>query len=515
MATATVHQPVLPDHCNLPETAMDSTAEMKTCRLAIIGSGFGGIGLAYYLTRAGITDFVILEKADDLGGTWRENTYPGAACDVPSHLYSYSFEPHYPWSNRYAPQAEILAYIRHVASKYDLNRYIRYSAEVSSAEFDAQHGLWEIALADGSKLRAQAMVSAVGQLHRPAIPDIPGLGKFAGKSFHSARWDHSYDFKGKSVAVIGTGASAVQFLPIIAEQAAHLDLHQRSPGWVVPKVDRKFSRFERWMLDTFPIIHDLDRLRVYCITEALAYAYDGHKWAETLVTWLAKIQLRLQVKDPVLRKRLTPNFPIGCKRILLSMDWLRALARPNVEVVTEAIKEVTTDGIVSADGKERKVDVILFGTGFAATQFLTPMRVTGRDGLDLHAQWKKGAEAYLGMTVSGFPNFYMLYGPNTNVGSGSIIYMLECQQRYVVQMLQAGEKQGWVYAEVRDDAHEKYVTEIRQRSAATTFEGGCQSWYTTAEGRNTNNWVGLMREFKRRTAKPELTDYRVTTLPAN
>ncbi|HEY1075451.1 MAG TPA: NAD(P)/FAD-dependent oxidoreductase [Fontimonas sp.] len=495
-------------------TTTETDATEAIHRAIIIGAGFGGIGLAYYLRQAGIGDFVILEKADDLGGTWRENTYPGAACDVPSHLYSYSFEPHYPWASRYGSQAEILEYIRHCANKFDLTRHIRYNAEVSAADFDAGTGLWTVTLADGSRLRTRALISGVGQLHRPSIPNIPGLATFRGTQFHSARWDHGYDFNGKSVAVIGTGASAVQFVPIIAQQVARLDLYQRSPGWVIPKVERRFSRFERWLLDTFPIIHDLDRLRVYLFTEALAYAYDGHKWAEKLITWFSKAQLRIQVRDPALRKKLTPDFPIGCKRILLSLDWLRTMVRPNVEVVTDAIAEITTDGVRTVDGRERKVDAILFGTGFAATQFLTPMRVTGRDGLDLHVRWQQGAEAYLGMTVNGFPNFYMLYGPNTNVGSGSIIFMLECQQRYIVQMIEAGSRQGWSYAEVREDAHEKYVAEMRQRSAQTTFEGGCQSWYTTADGRNTNNWVGLMREFRQRTAKPELTDYRVTTVPA-
>lgn len=483
-------------------------------RVIVIGAGFGGIGLGYYLRRAGISNFVILEKAEDLGGTWRENTYPGAACDVPSHLYSYSFEPHYPWTSRYAAHHQILDYIRHCAKKYDIERHIRYRAEVSAAAFDAGKGLWTVTLADGSTLRGRTLVSGVGQLHRPSIPKIPGLEKFAGKQFHSARWDHDYDFNGKNVAVIGTGASAVQFVPVIAQQVKRLDLYQRSPGWVIPKVERVFSRFERWLLDTFPVIHDLDRLRIYLTTEALAYAYDGHKWAETLVTWFSKLQLRIQVRDPVMRKKLTPDFPIGCKRILLSVDWLRALVRKNVDVVTDAVTEVTADGVRSADGTERKVDAIVFGTGFTATQFLTPMKVTGLEGRDLHSDWKNGAEAYLGMAVNGYPNFYMLYGPNTNVGSGSIIYMLECQQRYIVQMVQAGTAQGWAYADLRADVHESYVAEMKQRSAETTFEGGCQSWYTTADGRNTNNWVGLMREYRKRTAAPVLTDYRVTTLPA-
>jgi len=487
---------------------MDSSTRRARTRVAIVGSGFGGLGMGYYLRRAGIEDFVIFEKAADLGGTWRENTYPGAACDIASHLYSYSFEPHYPWSSRYAPQAEILGYLRHCASKYDLTRHLRFNAEVTAAAFDAVRGVWTLTFRDGSQVDAETVVSAVGQLHRPAIPDIPGRESFQGRMFHSAHWDHGYDLTGKRVAVIGTGASAIQFVPAIAPKLRQLIVYQRSPGWIVPKFDRIFSRFERWLLDTFPIIHDLDRARIYWITEALAYAYEGHKWLEKLVTAFSKLQYYIQLRDPVLRKKLIPDYPIGCKRILLTRDWLPTLARPNSELVTDAVTEITASGVRSADGKLREVDAIIWGTGFAATQFLAPMQVTGRDGLDLHKTWTRGAEAYLGMAVSGFPNFFMLYGPNTNLGSGSIIYMLECQQRYVVKMLQrrAAERLGPV--EVTAEAQKAYVDEMQARSQNTTFVGGCHSWYITEDGRNTNNWVGLMREYRQRTAEPVMAHYR-------
>ncbi|AXQ31311.1 NAD(P)/FAD-dependent oxidoreductase [Solimonas sp. K1W22B-7] len=480
-------------------------------QVAIIGAGFGGLGMGYYLKQAGIENFTIFEKADEVGGTWRENTYPGSGCDIPSHLYSYSFEPHYPWAYRYGKQAEILEYQRHVARKYGLGRHIRFNAEISATEFDEASGLWTLQLPGGERIQARQVVSAVGQLHRPAYPKLPGLERFKGKAFHSARWDHGFDLKGKSVAVIGTGASAVQFVPEIAKQVQKLHVFQRTPGWFVPKFEKAFGPFTQWLLKTFPILHDIDRWRIFFVAETLAYAYNGNKWVEKLVTLLARTHLRIQVRDPQLRARLTPDFPVGCKRILLSNDWLPTMVRPNVEVVADAIREVTEDGVITADGKLRKVDALIYGTGFTATDFLAPMQVRGLGGQDLRQTWRDGAEAYLGMSVAGFPNFFMLYGPNTNVGSGSIIHMLECQQRYIAQMAQAQLRQGWRYADLRTEAQVAYREEIQLRSSQTTYAGNCQSWYKTAEGRNTNNWVGSMLEFRRRTAQPDFAAYRTAT----
>jgi len=487
---------------------MSTNLPKAPLQVAIIGAGFGGLGLAYYLKQAGIEDFMILEKAQEVGGTWRENTYPGSGCDIPSHFYSYSFEPHYPWAYRYGKQNEILDYQRHVTRKYGIGRHIRFGCEVGGAEFDEASGLWTVQLPGGERLQARHLISAVGQLHRPAYPKIPGLERFKGKAFHSANWDHGYDLSGKRVAIIGTGASAVQFVPAIAPLVKEMKVYQRTPGWFVPKFEKAFGPFTRWLLNSLPFIHDLDRLRIFFICEALAYAYNGHKWMEKLVTLLAKTHLWLQVRDPVLRKKLTPDFPVGCKRILLSNDWLPTMARPNVEVVSDAIREVTESGVVTADGQLREVDALIYGTGFAATDFLTPMQVRGLGGQDLRAGWQLGAEAYLGMTVSGFPNFYMLYGPNTNVGSGSIIFMLEQQQRYVVQMIQAQQARGSRYADLRREAQAAYAGEMQTRSAQTTYSGNCQSWYKTAEGRNTNNWVGSMLEFRRRLRQPDFTAYR-------
>jgi len=483
------------------------TSAVRRYDVAIIGAGFGGIGMAHYLKRAGIENFVILEKADDVGGTWRENTYPGSGCDVPSHMYSFSFEPRYPWAWRYAKQPEILAYARHCADRHGVRPHIRFGCEVREAAYDDAAQIWRLRLADGSALEAVTLVSAVGQLHRPAYPSIPGRERFQGVTFHSSHWNHQANLAGKVVGVIGSGASAVQFVPEVARVVAQLKLFQRTPGWVIPKVEKRFSRAERWLLDHVPGLEALDRFRVYLVLETLAYAYNGHRWLEKLVTALARTTLRTQVRDPALRARLTPDFPVGCKRILLSSDWLKTLTRPNVQVVDDAICEIDETGVVTADGRHHRLDALIYGTGFAATRFLAPMQVRGHGGRDLHAGWQRGADAYLGMAVAGFPNFFMLYGPNTNVGSGSIIFMLECQQRYIVQLLQARAQRRWSAIEVDAAAQLAYADEMQARSAQTTYSGNCQSWYKTADGRNTNNWVGSMTEFRRRTRQPEIAHF--------
>jgi cation diffusion facilitator CzcD-associated flavoprotein CzcO len=490
-----------------------NTAAARAPAIAIIGSGFGGLGMGYYLKKAGIESFTIFEKADDVGGVWRDNTYPGAACDVPSHLYSFSFEPHFPWSCRYGHQPEILAYQRHVARKYDLLRHIRFGREVVSADFDEAHGSWLILCSDGTTHEAQVLVTAVGQLHRPRIPDVPGRDRFLGRAFHSARWEHDYDFSGKTVGVIGTGASAVQFVPEIARQVRQLHVFQRSPGWCIPKYDKPFAAWQRKLLDRLPFIHDLDRWRNFWMFEfVLSAMIDSRVFkraAELYLKCAAHLLLRRQVKDPELRRKLTPDYPVGCKRTLLSTDWLPTLARPNVELVTDEIREITTTGVVTAEGRERRVDAIVWGTGFAATEFLAPMELRGLDGRSLRERWRDGAEAYLGVAVSGFPNLLILYGPNTNCGACSIIYMLERQSRYAVRCIQALQARGLRYLDVKPEAEAACVDELRRRNKRTAYESGCHSWYIDAQGRNTNNWVGHTSEYGRLLRRLRLDDYHL------
>ena len=481
--------------------------------VVIIGSGFGGLSMGHSLQQAGIDRFTILEKAQEVGGVWRENTYPGAACDVPSHLYSFSFEPHYPWSCRYGKQAEILDYLRHVARKHDLLRHVRFGCEVLGADWDETRALWRIRLRGGEVIEADMLVSAVGQLHQPQIPQLPGLEKFQGRTFHSARWDHSYDFKGKTVAVVGTGPSAVQLVPEIAKQVKHLHLYQRSPGWCVPKFDRPYRKWERKLINAIPLLHDIDRTRIFWGFEFLNSALLrkpvlGHM-AKAFLRSGAEVLKRLQVRSPELRAKLTPDYPMGCKRTLLSNDWLKTLAQPHVEVVTEGIAEVTERGIRGSDGKLREIDAIVWGTGFASTEFLAPMEIHGRGGRSLRERWKNGAEAYLGMAVSGFPNLFVVYGPNTNLGAGSIIFMLERQTRYIAQAAAQLRKTGPAALEVRVDVQHAFNAMLQQRNKQTVFEAGCHSWYLTADGRNTNTWVGYMSEYGRLVRRPNLAHYHL------
>jgi cation diffusion facilitator CzcD-associated flavoprotein CzcO len=485
--------------------------------IAIIGAGFAGLGMGYYLKKAGIDRFTIYEKADDLGGVWRENTYPGAACDVPSHLYSFSFEPHYPWSRAYGPQRDILDYQHLVAKKHHLTSHIRFGREVLGAEFDEPRGVWKIWFKDGTYAEAQVLICGVGQLHRPSYPAVDGLSDFKGVQFHSAHWDHEFDFFGKTVASIGTGPSAIQYVPEIAQKVDKLYVFQRSPSWCVPKFDREYTRLEKWLLTNWRWTHSLDRLRIFWYAEFVASVIQTKsfvaKIAKPIAHAMAKVLLWLQVKDPVLKAKLTPSFPIGCKRLLFSNDWFRTLARANVELVTEAVTRITEKGVVTADGREREVDAIVYGTGFTATKFLAPMDFKGLNGALLSERWKQGAEAYLGMTVSGFPNFFVLYGPNTNLGIGTIIFMLERQQRYIAKCIALMRDRRLKYIDVREEAQRAFRSELDERSSQLVYVGGCNSWYLT-NGRNTNNWVGYMTEYGWRLRSPNLDAYNLVPATA-
>lgn len=477
--------------------------------VVIIGAGFGGLGMAIRLKAQGQDDIVIIEKGSDVGGCWRDNTYPGAACDVPSHLYSYSFERHYPWSRRFAPQSEIFAYQQHCAGKYDVYRHMRFNTEVAKASFDEAQGAWKITLTNDETIFARILITATGQLNQPAYPKMPGIDAFKGAHFHSARWDHSVDLKGKTVAVIGTGASAIQFVPEVAKVAGKVMLFQRSAAHVLAKPDRAYTEREHRMLKRFPITQTLDRLKIYIANEARVLGFTSLQKAMTLFEWQFKRQLKKFIKDPELREKLTPDYPIGCKRILMSNDYYPALAQDHVEVINQGISEVTATGVVDSEGKHHDVDVIIYGTGFQATDFLTPMTITGRDGIALNDAWKDGAEAYLGISVNGFPNLFMLYGPNTNLGHNSIIYMLESQIQYVQQCIAAIDSQKLRSLEVRSFVQVSFNNIVQSKISDTVWNKGCHSWYKTESGKNTNNWPGFTFNYRRQTEKLDLNDYDI------
>ncbi|SOE02441.1 flavin-containing monooxygenase [Blastococcus haudaquaticus] len=476
-------------------------------RVAIIGTGFGGLAAAVRLKQAGISDLVLFEKSDDVGGVWRENTYPGAACDVPSHLYSLSFAPKADWSRRFAPQAEIHQYLRDVARDFDVLRHIRFGTEVRGAAFDADSGTWRLHLADGGEHEADVLVTATGQLSRPSTPAIVGLDRFEGTMFHSAEWDHDHDLTGERVAVLGTGASAIQFVPAIASRTASLAVFQRSAPYVLAKPDRAYRARAKKAFARVPGLLRLSREGNYFSNELRSLGFNTEPRLLFAHRAAYRRHLREAVADPALREKLTPTDPMGCKRILMSNDWYSALQLPQVEVVTDRIAEVRPHSVVTVDGAEREVDTIVLGTGFAATEFLAPMRITGRGGRDLHEQWKGGASAYLGTVVPGFPNLFVLYGPNTNLGHNSIIVMLEAQVGWVVQGVRALAEGRARLLEIRRDVAEAFDAWVQERVGHTVFASGCTSWYIDEHGRNTQNWPASTLTFRRRLRRLRLEQF--------
>jgi cation diffusion facilitator CzcD-associated flavoprotein CzcO len=482
-------------------------------RVVIVGAGFGGIGMAIALQQAGLDDFLIVDKGDGLGGTWRDNVYPGAACDVPSALYSFSFRPGR-WSRRFPPQREILAYLQALADEHGLGSRLRFGSGVAAAEFDASSARWNLTLDDGSTLQSAAVVSAVGQLNRPGLPGIAGRDDFAGPSWHSARWDHGADLTGRRVAVVGTGASAIQFVPEVAKVAAHVDVFQRTPPYVLPKSDRPYRPGEQDLRERFPLVGKADRLRIFLSGEVLTsgFVLSPKLLAAPMRLWHRHLQA--QVSDPRLREKCIPDYVMGCKRVLFSNDWYPTLARANVELVTNPIERIAPDGVVTAGGVTRPADVIIYGTGFQTLDFLVPMTVTGLDGLRLHDAWRDGAEAYLGISVPAFPNFFLLYGPGTNLGGNSIIYMLEGQIAYVASALQALEREGLAWLDVRPEVQAEFGAWVKAASQTSVWESGCQSWYTTAAGRNINNWPDHTFLYRHRVRRFDLGRYRAMPRPA-
>ena len=507
----------------------------------IIGSGFAGLGMAIQLQKAGIQDFQIVEKGEDVGGTWRENHYPGCACDVQSHLYSFSFEPNPGWSRMFSPQPEIWDYLRGCARKYELLPKISMNTQVVSAVFDEAAGLWQVQVADGAAmthylrskglhlgdalditdpelpprrtLTTHVLVSAMGGLSVPAYPSIKGLESFTGKSFHSQDWDHQYDFKNKRVAVIGTGASAIQFVPQIQPQVAKLDLYQRTPPWLMPKLDWKMSRLEKWLFRRLPLVQRLYRYVIYGLREFTVLAFAVHPRLMKLPERAARGHIRRQIRNPELREKVTPKFTFGCKRVLLSNDYYPALDQPNVDVITTGIREVRANSIVTTDGIERPLDAIIFGTGFKVSDPLPRGAIIGRNGVDMLDAWKDGPEAYKGTTVAGFPNLFMLVGPNVGLGHSSMIYMIESQVRYVMDALRVMRENGGKFVDVKPTALAEYNARLQEKHKTAIWNvGGCTSWYRHPNGKNVALWPGFTWQFRRATRRFDAEVYNLEPL---
>jgi cation diffusion facilitator CzcD-associated flavoprotein CzcO len=463
------------------------------------------------LLKAGFDDFTIYEKSDGLGGTWRDNSYPGSGCDVPSLLYSFSFEPNPNWSRVFSEQPEILAYLEHCAEKYGLLPHIRFGCEVESARFEASEGQWKLQLAGGEQSSARILVSGCGQLNRPLTPKIPGLDEFAGTVFHSARWNHEHELDGERVGVIGNGASAIQFVPRIASRTRQLQIFQRSPNWIVPKPDRPYASWEKRMFARFPASARLRRRLQYWQLESRFFAFFKNSRFGRQFQGLSRRWIREQVSDPALLRVVEPDYPIGCKRILISNDYLPTLDLPQVEVVTDPIERIEPDAVVTRDGQRRPLDTLILATGFESTRFLAPMEIRGLEGQTLESAWQDGAEAHLGMTVAGFPNFFMLYGPNTNLGHNSIIFMIECQVRYAIRCIQELQRQGLSHLDVRPEVMDAYNREIQESAGRSVWDAECQSWYKTESGKITNNWPHFTVEYWKRTRRPDFAEFRLHT----
>lgn len=490
---------------------MPLTRPERTPRIAIVGSGFAGIGMAIRLKRMGIASFVVYEAAHDLGGTWRDNVYPGAACDIPSHLYSFSFEPNPSWTRTFASQSEILAYLQHCADKYGLAPFIRFGARVIAARFDDTSHLWRLEIARGASresVEADIVIAANGPLSRPALPAIPGIERFAGKLFHCAAWDHDYSLEGKTVAVIGTGASAVQFVPRIQPRVARLCVFQRTPPWIMPRRDRPIGERAQRLFRRFPLSQRLLRYALYWQHEAraVAFAFDPRLMKRPTAFSLGYLARR--VPDAQLRDKLTPAYRFGCKRVLLSSDYYPALAQPNVELVTAAIGEIVEDGIVTADGRHRTVDAIVCATGFQVNDAGAPFTVIGANGADLDARWRRdGPEAYLGTSVAGFPNFFMIIGPNSGLAHNSMIYMIESHIDYIADCLRTLARRGARTMTVTHEAQRAFNERLQHSMRRSVWQTGCHSWYLSESGKNTALWPSFSFVFKHRTRRVRVRDY--------
>jgi cation diffusion facilitator CzcD-associated flavoprotein CzcO len=477
--------------------------------IAIIGAGFAGIGTAIRLRRAGIETFTIFERADEIGGTWRDNTYPGAACDVPSHAYSLSFEPNPGWTRKFSPSDEIQAYLLRLVEKWGLRAQLRLRTEIVEARFDEAAGTWTLVTRAGERFRARVVVSAVGGLVDPALPDLKGLESFGGELFHTARWNHEVDLAGKRVAVIGTGASAVQVVPALAEQVERLHVLQRTPAWVVPKLDKRYSERARRWFARFPLLLRASRFVKYATSELFGpMIFLDAPRLSALGERMSLRHLHGQVSDPVLREKLRPHFQFGCKRILVSDDYWASFERENVELVTDPIDHIEREGIVTQDGGRREVDAIVLATGFAVGLASAPFAVYGRGGRSLDDVWRGGAVAYKGMTVAGFPNWFILMGPNTGPGHTSVLVYTEAQIHHVLGAIARMRRDGLRFVDVRPEVMARYDAGIQARMKHMVWHT-CKSWYLSPDGSNHALYPGLAAEYALRARRFRPRDYEL------
>jgi len=478
--------------------------------IAVVGGGFGGVGAAVLLHRAGYNDVTVFERGERVGGVWNHNTYPGAACDVPSHLYEFSFEPNPRWSRRYAPQAEIQAYLEDVARRHGVLDRIRTGTEVTRAHWEEERSKWLLDTSAGAH-EADILITACGQLSVPSVPPLPGLETFGGPAFHTAQWRHDVELAGKRVAVIGTGCSAIQTVPAIQPLVEQVDVYQRSPGWTFPKMDFAYSERAQRLFERVPVLQRLDRAAIFAFMEAGALGMTSRRWMLKPFRAIARSQIKRAIKDPELRRKVTPTDEIGCKRLMLTDEWYPTLIKPNVELVTERIASVTATGIVTADGVERPADVLVLATGFKTHGFVAPMEIIGAAGRTLSEAWAPVPRAYLGLSVPDFPNMFLLYGPNTNGGTGSVVYVIEAGMAHVIAALRELERAHARRIEVGRQAADGFDRELRAALAGTVWHTGCTNWYVDENGNDPNQWAWLWSKYRRRTVRIEPGAYELST----
>ncbi|MEN8352389.1 flavin-containing monooxygenase [Acinetobacter towneri] len=484
-------------------------------QVAIIGAGFGGLAMAIRLLQRNIHNFVILEKSNEVGGTWRENQYPGAACDVQSHLYSLSFVPKTDWSKRYAEAPEIFQYIQDVVQQFNLREYCQFNSEVVHTEYHEKDCVWHVALKDGRQLSCQYLVFASGPLHVPQIPHIKGIEKFQGKVFHSSQWDHQYNLNSKVVASIGTGGSAIQYIPEIAPQVKQLYVMQRTAAWVIPRDERKYLNIEKKLFKQADWFRKLHRARLYWSNESRAIPImqpSVMKYTQKL----AEAFIRFQVKDKQLAQKLTPNYIMGCKRILVSNKYFPTFNRDNVELVTDAIQELTADSIITKDGKMRKIDCLIYGTGFITDPriYLQPFSCIGEHGVELKQAWKDGAESYYGISHKGFPNLFQLLGPNTVLAHNSVIFMIESQVDYILQMMDLVAQSQSNAIVVKDQVQDQFNHDVQDMLNNTVWQSGCVSWYQQDGGKNFALWPTYTWKYWLKTKSLHPSDFRLISKAA-